>query len=317
MNSSATIYVAGGRTLIGSALLRRLAAKGYTHVVTDEDDLPTLTDVRCVDALFARIAPQYVFVTAGKSGGIEANQKYPADLMRDNLLVVSHVLDAAYRHGVTKLLYLASSCSYPRTCPTPMRVESLLTGPLEKTNEPYAVAKIAGITLCRAYRQQYATNFISGIPADVFGPGDDFSAENSHVLAALVRRMHEAKLRGDETVEVWGTGAPRREFIYSDDLADACIFVMDRYEADAPVNLGGGTELSIKELATLIKEVVEYRGQLCFEASKPDGMPAKMLDWSVLRAMGWRPSVLLRDALRRTYDGFLRAEGRKGTVYER
>lgn len=305
MGKNDRIYVAGGRTLIGAAILRELERQGYSNIVGRPGEEPDLTDAALVEDFFARTTPDYVFLAAGKSGGIAANQKYPAELMLDNLLVECHVIHSAYRYGVKKLLYLASSCSYPKQCPQPMRVESLLTGPPEPTNEAYAVAKIAGIKLCQAYRQQYGANFIVGIPANTFGPGDDFSTEDSHVIPALIRKMHEAKERCLESVDIWGTGTPRREFIFADDLADACIFVMRKYDNAQPINLGGGSDLSIKELATLIKEVVGYPGELRFDTSKPDGTPLKALDSSKLKEMGWRSKTPFRSALSATYDWFL------------
>jgi len=304
MDRQATIYVAGADTLIGGAIFRELERQGYANVLGKSAPEPDLTDAAQVDEFFRRTAPEYVFLAAGKSGGIEANRKYPAELMRDNLLVACHVIHTAYRHKVKKLLYLASSCSYPRKCPQPMRVESLETGPLEPTNDAYATAKIAGIKLCQAYRRQYGASFICGIPANVFGPGDDFDPDNSHVIAALIRRMYEAKIAGAPAVEIWGTGAPRREFIFADDLADACILTMCEYDDATPINLGGGTSLSISELAETIKEVAAYRGELRFDASKPDGMPLKALDSSVLHKMGWRPRTPFRDALERTFTWF-------------
>jgi GDP-L-fucose synthase len=261
-----------------------------------------------VSDFFAQNKPEYVFLAAGKSGGISANQKYPADLMLDNLLVICNVIDSAYHSGVKKLLYLASSCSYPKHSAQPMQVESLMTGILEPTNEAYAVAKIAGIKLCQAYCQQYGANFISGIPANAFGIGDDFSLEESHVIPALIRKMHEAKIADAEFVEIWGTGTPRREFIFADDLADACIFIADNYDDPMPINIGGGLDLSIKELAELIKEAIGYRGQLHFDASKPDGMPLKALDSSKLQSMGWQPQTSFRAAVEATYDWFLLRE---------
>jgi GDP-L-fucose synthase len=308
MEKQAKVYVAGGETLIGAAILRQLERQGYVNIVGRPGEEPDLTDATKVDAFFARTAPDYVFLAAGRSGGIGANQKYPAELMLDNLLVECHVIHSAYRHGVKKLLYLASSCCYPKHCPQPMSVESLLTGPLEPTNEAYAVAKIAGIKLCQAYRQQYGVNFIVGIPANVFGPGDDFSLEDSHVIAALIRKMHEAKVLGAESVEIWGTGTPRREFIFADDLADACIFAMREYNDAEPINLGGGTDLSIAELAELVKEVVGYRGKLRFDTSKPDGMPLKALDSNRLMAMGWRPATPFRIALTETLNAYLQTQ---------
>ena len=295
--------------LIGAAILRELDRQGYTNIVSRSVEEPDLTDATQVDTFFARTSPKYVFLVAGRSGGIGANQKYPAELMLDNLLVECHVIHTAYRHGVKKLLYLASSCSYPKHCPQPMRVESLMTGPLEPTNEAYAVAKIAGIKLCQAYRQQYRANFISGIPANVFGPGDDFSLEDSHVIAALIRKMHEAKVLGAESIEIWGTGSPRREFIFADDLADACIFVMREYDGTQPINLGCGSDISIADLAKAVKEVTGFQGQICFDTSKPDGMPVKLLDSSKLKALGWRPKVPFRSALEATYGWFLQSQG--------
>ncbi|MGB8687316.1 MAG: GDP-L-fucose synthase [Microcoleus sp.] len=305
MKKDAKIYVAGGETLIGSALLRQLEVQGYQNVIGKPPEEPNLIQSEKVKAFFEEYRPEYVFLAAGKSGGIQANQKYPAELMLDNLLVECHVIDSAYRFGVKKLLYLASSCSYPKHCPQPMQVESLMTGSLEATNEAYAVAKIAGIKLCQAYSQQYGANFISGIPANAFGIGDDFSLEESHVIPALIRKMHEAKMASAESVEIWGTGTPRREFIFADDLADACIFIADNYDDPMPINIGGGLDLSIKELAELIKEAIGYQGQLHFDISKPDGMPLKALDSSKLQSMGWQPQTSFRAAVEATYDYFL------------
>jgi GDP-L-fucose synthase len=305
LEKNSRVYVAGARTLIGTAILRQLERQGYANILGKAGEEPDLTNAGAVDDFFAHQAPEYVFVAAGKSGGIEANRKYRAELMLDNLLVECHIIHSAYRHVVKKLLYLASSCCYPRHCPQPMRVDSLLTGPLEPTNEAYAIAKIAGIKLCQAYRQQYGANFIVGIPANVFGPGDDFSPEDSHVIAALMRKMHEAKMLGAPFVEIWGTGTPCREFIFVDDLADACLFVMQKYDGPEPINLGGGTDLSIAELAELVKEVIGFPGELCFDTSRPDGMPLKALDSSKLSKMGWQPTTPFRVALAATYDSFL------------
>jgi len=305
LKKDAKIYVAGSETLIGSAILRQLEIQGYQNVIGKPPEEPNLTQSEKVKAFFEEYRPEYVFLTAGKSGGIQANQKYPAELMLDNLLVECHVIDSAYRYGVKKLLYLASSCSYPKHCPQPMQVESLMTGSLEPTNEAYAVAKIAGIKLCQAYCQQYGANFITGIPANAFGPGDDFSLEESHVIPALIRKMHDAKMASAESVEIWGTGIARREFILADDLADACLFIMDKYEEKTPINIGGGLDLSIKELAGLIKEAVGYRGLLRFDTSKPDGMPLKALDSSKLSSMGWQPKTSFHAAVSLTYDWFL------------
>lgn len=308
MELHARICVAGMDTLIGSALVRVLRHHGYSNLVGAAEGEPDLADEAAVDAFFARTRPEYVFMAGGPSGGIQANLRYPATFLRDNLLAETHVIHSAYRHHATKLLYMASSCCYPRECPQPMRIESLMTGRLESTNEAYAMAKLAGIGLCRAYAQQCGVRFVSAIPADAFGLGDDFSPEDSHVVPALIRRMHEAKLAGAEAVDIWGTGRPRREFIFADDVADASLFVMQHYEASDPINLGGGAPLSIADAAAVIKEVVEYPGALRFDASKPDGMPVKVLDSSPLLGLGWRPKIPLREALRATYEWYLREE---------
>jgi GDP-L-fucose synthase len=309
LTTKSSIYVAGSRTLVGAALLRRLRRRGAALCPVPGEE-PGLTRAEEVDAFFARHRPARVIVAAGKSGGIAANQKYPAELVRDNLLVAAHVLHAAWHHGVEKLLYLASSCSYPRDCPQPMRVEHLMTGPLEPTNAAYATAKLAGVEMCRAYRQQYGAPFVVGIPANPFGPGDDFSPEDSHVVGALLRRMHEAKEEGRPAVSVWGSGAARREFIFVDDLADACLFALEHYDGPAPINLSGGTDVSIRELAEQVRDVVGYEGRLEFDATRPDGMPRKALDGGELRRLGWRPTTSLRDGLAATYRAFLETAAR-------
>lgn len=313
MERHASIYVAGAKTMIGAALLRGLRQEGFLNIVGGPENEPDLNDANRVDVFFDRTAPEYVFMAAGKSGGIQANQKYPADLIRDNLLVACHIIHSAYRHSVKKLLYLASSCTYPRDCPQPMKVALILTGPLEPTNEAYAVAKIAGMKMCRAYRQQFGVNFISAIAGNAFGPGDDFDPEDSHVIGALIRKMHKAKELGSGSVEIWGTGAPRRDFIFVEDLADACIYAMRRYDGPEPINLSSGWDLSIREAAVLIKEVVGYTGELHFDESKPDGMPVKLLDSSRLREMGWKPKTLMRSGLAATYQWFLENGQDSGT----
>jgi GDP-L-fucose synthase len=305
MDKKSRIFVAGGDTLIGAAILRQLEHLGYTNIIEENDSTLDLTDAVQVADFFSTQAPEYIFLAAGKTGGIEANRKYPAELMLDNILVESYIIHNAYRYGVKKLLFLASSCCYPRNCPQPMQVESLLTGPLEPTNESYAVAKIAGIKLCQAYHQQYDANFIVGIPANSFGIGDDFSLENSHVIPAMLRKMHEAKTHYADRVEIWGTGTPKREFIFADDLAEACMFVMQNYNSNKPINLGSGKDISILELANLVGEVVGYKGQLYFDTSKPDGMPFKALDASKLHEMGWVTATPLIDAIAATYASFL------------
>ena len=305
MRQNDKIFVAGDDTLIGAALLRQLKAQGYTELVGQGASGPDLRNVSSVDAFFAQRQPDYVLLAAGESGGILANQRYPAQLMLDNLLVQTHIIHSAYCHGVTKLLYLASSCSYPKQAAQPLQVNSLLTGPLEPTNEAYAVAKLAGIKLCQAYRQQYQVDFIVGIPANVFGVGDDFDRDNAHVIPALIRKMHQAKLKNQPVVEVWGTGTPRREFVFADDLADACLFVMHNYSDSLPINIGGGTNISIRELAELVKVVVGYDGLLNFDTSKPDGMPLKALDSTQLLSLGWQPQTDLKSAVEATYQWFL------------
>jgi GDP-L-fucose synthase len=287
---------------------------GYTEIV-DEAAEPDLTDENAVAAFFAAHRPEYVFVAAGRSGGIAANQRYPADLMRDNLLVACNVIHNTWVHGVHKLIYLASSCSYPRLAPQPIPEEALLTGLLEPTNEAYALAKIAGIKLCQSYRQQYGVCFVSAIPANAFGPGDDFSLEESHVIAALIRKMHEAKIHSRAEVDVWGSGAARREFIFADDLADACVFAMKHYEGADPINLGAGADLSIRELAEAIRQTVGYSGRLRFDASKPDGMPRKALDSRKLYRLGWRAQAVFEDALAQTYAWYLRCKCEKELIH--
>ncbi len=306
MELDARIYVAGMNTLLGSALLRVLRRHGYANLLAATEREPDLTDGAAVDQFFARTRPEYVFMTGGPSGGIEANLRYPATLIRDNLLAETHVIRSAHRFSTTKLLYLASSCCYPRDCPQPMRVESLMTGRLESSSQAYAMAKLAGIGLCQAYGKEHSARFVSGIPADAFGPEDDFSPEDSHVVPALIRRMHEAKVAAAPVVDIWGTGRPRREFVYADDIAEAGLFVMLRYESPEPINLGGGAPLSIGEIAAAIKEVVGYPGTLRFDVSRPDGMPVKLLDSSILLTLGWRPKTPLREALRMTYAWYLR-----------
>jgi GDP-L-fucose synthase len=305
VNRDACIYVAGGATLVGAALRERLQAAGYNNLVGTPPDEPDLTVSGQVENFFGETRPVYVFLVAGKSGGIRLNQTRPAELMLDNLLVAAHVIHQAHCHGVKKLLYVASSCSYPTHAPQPLRVEDLMTGPLEPTNAAYATAKLAGWQLCTAYRQQYGDRFITAFPANAFGPHDDFSPDGGHVIPALLRKAHEARLRGEPELTIWGTGTPRREFMYSRDLADACLFVMQHDDGEGPINLGGGTDLSIAEAAQAVADVVGYRGQLRFDASKPDGMPLKRLESGKLQRLGWRPAVDFRTALAETYQWFL------------
>lgn len=304
METKNKIYVTGSKEFIGSSLINILKHSGYDNIISLDAE-PDLRDRASVDGFFALNRPEYVFLTAGKSAGIMGNTRMPADLMMDNLLIACNVIDSAYRHGVKKLFYLASSCCYPKHCAQPMKESDLLTGVMEPTSEPYAVAKIAGLKLIQSYRKQYGANFICGIAANVFGPGDDFSIEDSHVIGAVILKIHEAKLRDLKEVVIWGTGMPRREFIYVDDLADACIFVMRNYSDIEPVNLGCGEDASIRELSLLIKKAVGFKGNIIFDSSKPDGMLVKLLDSGKLKKMGWKPAWQFEKALRETYKSFL------------
>lgn len=304
MNRDATIFVAGHRGLVGSAIERRLRAQGFERLLSRTRAEVDLCSQAAVEAFFAAERPQYVFLAAAKVGGIQANNSYPADFIRDNLQIQTNVIDSAWRHGTRKLLFLGSSCIYPKLAPQPMREEYLLTGPLEPTNESYAVAKIAGIKMCEAYRRQYGFDAISAMPTNLYGPGDNFSLENSHVLPALIRRFHEARERGDREVVIWGTGTPRREFLYVDDLAEAAVFLMENYSGEQLVNVGCGEDLTIRELAELVAETVGFQGRLVFDSSKPDGTPRKLLDVSRIRAIGWKPATSLPKGIRLTYDWF-------------
>lgn len=304
MNKDAAIFVAGHRGLVGSAIVRRLEADGHSNLLLRTSRELDLRNQAAVEDFFVRERPQFVFLAAAKVGGIHANDTYPADFMRDNLLIQSNVIDAAYRHGASKLLFLGSSCIYPKHAPQPMSEDSLLTGPLEPTNEWYAIAKIAGLKMCQAYRRQYGFNAIAAMPTNLYGPGDNFDLQNSHVLPALIRKFHDAKTQGGAEVVVWGTGTPRREFLHVDDLADACVFLMQRYESGELVNVGWGEDVSIGELAGLVAGVVGYRGKLRFDSTKPDGTPRKLLDISRLRALGWLPRIHLRDGIEATYRWF-------------
>jgi GDP-L-fucose synthase len=304
------IFVAGHRGLVGSAIVRRLEQEGYHKVLVRSRADLDLTNQAAVRAFFDRERPEYVFLAAARVGGILANSTYPADFIRDNLLIEAHVIDAAYRSGVTKLLFLGSSCIYPKLAPQPMSESCLLNGPLEPTNEWYAIAKIAGIKMCQAYRRQYRFNAICLMPTNLYGPGDNFDLETSHVLPALLRKMHEGKRTreaGDRAarVTVWGSGRPRRELLYVDDLADACLFLMRHYDAEEIINVGTGEDVTIRELAELIREIVSFGGDLVFDPTKPDGTPVKRLDVSRLEALGWKARTPLRDGIEKTYWWFL------------
>ena len=306
MQRGSGIYVAGGRTMIGSAIVRRLEAEGLTPIPADEE--PDYRDRAAVEAFLDRRRPEYVFVAAGETAGIAGNTARPADLMTDNLLAAANLIPAAAASGVVRLVYLASSCIYPKQAPHPLQTSSLWSGPVEPTSAAYATAKLAGVVLCGAFRRQHARPFVAAIAADAYGPGDDFSAENAHVVGALIRRFDEAARTGAPFVEVWGSGAPRREFIYVDDLADACVFAMERYEGSEPINLGTGTDTSIAELAQEVAQVVGFRGEIRFDRSRPDGMPYKGLDSSVLHGLGWRPKWTLARGLEETYRWYTRTQ---------
>ena len=308
MTPDAPIFVAGHRGMVGSALVRALRAAGFNNLLLQEHRQLDLTQQQAVEAFFAANKPHYVFLAAARVGGILANDSRPAEFLSQNLAIQTHVIDAAYRHGVTKLLFLGSSCIYPRAAPQPIAEESLLSGPLEPTNQWYAIAKIAGVKMCEAYRRQYGFNAISVMPANLYGPCDNFDLTASHVVPALLRRFHEAKVAGAEAVQVWGTGAPRREFLHVDDLADACLFLMRTYDEGRWINIGCGRDQSIAELAQTIARVVEFTGALRFDPSKPDGTPRKLLDTTRLTALGWQPRIGLEEGLQSTYAWF-RNEG--------
>jgi GDP-L-fucose synthase len=299
------IFVAGHRGLVGSAIVRRLQSSGYENLALRSRQELDLEDQAGVFRFFEEERPDYVFFAAAKVGGILANSTYPADFIRDNLAVELNVIEAAYRARVKKLLFLGSSCIYPKLAPQPIKEEYLLTGELEPTNEWYAIAKIAGIKLCQAYNQQYGTRFISAMPTNLYGPNDNFDLQTSHVLPALLRKFHEAKENGAPEVVVWGSGRPRREFLHVDDLADACVYLMEHHEGSEIVNVGVGEDVSIRELAELIRDVVGYEGELVFDASKPDGTPRKLLDVSRIRGLGWAATIPLREGVEQTYDWYL------------
>ena len=305
MDQAASIFVAGHRGLAGSAIVRRLRQAGFDNLLLRTHAELDLTDAAAVDAFFAREQPAYVFLAAARVGGIHANNTYPVDFLRDNLQIEINVIDAAHRHGAAKLVFLGSSCIYPKFAPQPMPEDCLLSGALEPTNEWYAIAKIAGIKLCQAYRRQYGFNAISLMPTNLYGPGDNFHLANSHVLPALIRKFHEAKVSGAGEVVVWGSGTPRREFLHVDDLADACLFLMQHYDDERIINVGVGEDVSILELATLVQRVVGFEGRIVLDPSKPDGTPRKLLDVSRLTALGWRARIDLVDGIRETYRWYL------------
>lgn len=297
----ASVFVAGHRGLVGSAIVRRLKAAGFQRIVTATRDVLDLTDQSAVYEWFGRERPDFVFLAAARVGGIYANDRYPADFIRDNLLIQSNVIEAAHRSSVSKLLFLGSSCIYPREACQPISEESLLTGPLEPTNQWYAIAKIAGIKMCQAYRRQYGFDAISAMPTNLYGPGDNFDLENSHVLPALIRKFHEAKRAGKESVTIWGSGEPRREFLHVDDMADAALFLMENYSDEGVVNVGVGKDCSINQLARMIAHTVGFSGKIVRDMTKPDGAPRKLLDVARLRGLGWKPNIDLEKGIRGTY----------------
>jgi GDP-L-fucose synthase len=307
MDSSDKIFVAGHRGLVGSAIVRALEAQGYRNLVLRTHKELDLEDQASVRRLFDTERPTHVLMAAARVGGILANDSYRAEFIYNNLVIQCNVIDAAWRSGVRRLLFLGSSCIYPRDCPQPMKEEYLLTGPLEHTNEPYAVAKIAGVKMCEAYNSQYGTSFVSVMPTNLYGPNDNFDLASSHVLPALLRKVHEAKMSGAKKFTVWGSGTPKREFLHVDDMALACIHVLKREDFTDMVNIGSGEEISIRQLAELISDVVGFSGSLEFDTSKPDGTPRKLLDIQRLRAMGWRPAISLHEGIRRTYEWFLQS----------
>lgn len=300
------IYIAGHRGMVGGAIKRRLETLGYTNIITRTSAELDLRSQAAVNDFFAEEKPDYVFLAAAKVGGIHANNTYRAEFLYDNLIMEANIIHAAWQNQVKKLMFLGSSCIYPKLAPQPLQESSLLTGPLESTNEPYAIAKIAGIKLCEAYRDQYGCNFISVMPTNLYGVGDNYHPENSHVLPALIRKFHEAKEGGKAAVTVWGTGTPKREFLYADDLADACVYLMLHYDGRELVNIGTGEDLTIRELAETVKEVVCFEGSLEFDTSKPDGTPRKLMDVSKLHSLGWKHSTGLKEGIVMAYADFLK-----------
>jgi GDP-L-fucose synthase len=308
MDKNAKIYVAGHRGLVGSAIFKELQNQGFARVIGRSRSELNLLDAEAVRAFFQTEKPDFVFLAAARVGGIKANDSFPATFLYENLQIQNNIIHAAHLSSVKKLLFLGSSCIYPRLAPQPMREAHLLSGPLEPTNEWYAIAKIAGIKMCQAYRRQYGSDFISAMPTNMYGPNDNFDLESSHVIPALIRKFHEGKVQGAPRVVCWGTGSPRREFLYSEDLARACVFLMENYSEEQFINVGYGTDISIRELAETVKRAVGYTGQIGWDATKPDGTPRKLMDTTRLESLGWRPKVPLEEGLRLTYEAFLRGE---------
>lgn len=310
MEHSSTIYVAGHRGLVGSALVRRLTEQGYTNIIARSHAELELTDQAAVDAFFAEIKPEYVFLAAAKVGGIMANNTQPAEFIYGNLMVQTNVIESAHRHGVKKLLFLGSSCIYPRLAPQPIKEEYLMTGPLEPTNEPYALAKIAGIIMAQSYTRQYGMNTVSVMPTNLYGINDNFDLTSSHVLPAMIRKFDDAKNSGAPSITLWGTGSPRREFLHVDDMAAACVYLMEHYDDPSIVNIGTGEDVSIKELAEMIKRIVGYQGEIIWDSTKPDGTPRKLLDVSKIHSLGWKHKISMEDGIKSTYEWYKNNEKR-------
>jgi len=314
MEKGEKFFVAGHEGMIGSAILHCLRQDGFANLVVRTSSELELTDQKMVSDFFAEEKPCYVLLVAARTGGILANSKYPAEFIYTNMQVQSNVIHSAWKSGVKKLLFLGSSCIYPKVCPQPMKEEYLLSDKLEPTSEPYAIAKIAGIRMCQSYNHQYGTDFISVIPADLYGPNDDFDPETSHVLPALIRKIHEAKISGENEVVLWGTGSPRREGLHVDDLADACVFLINHYDESEMINVGSGEDISIRELAALIRDIVGFKGDITFDESKPDGIPRKLLDVTQVAKVGWKPKIDLERGIRQTYDWYKEHVSTKQTV---
>ena len=302
MNKKSKIYVAGHTGMVGSAIVRKLQAEGFSNIVCRESSISDLRDQQAVTTFFEKEKPEYVFLAAAKVGGIQANNTYRAEFLYDNLMIASNVIHQSYLSGVKKLQFLGSSCVYPKLAPQPLKEGSLLTAFLEPTNEPYAIAKITGIKLCESYRDQYGCNFISVMPTNLYGPNDNYDLANSHVLPALLRKFHEAKVEDKPTVEVWGSGSPKREFLHADDMADACVYLMKNYDEKGLINIGTGKDLSIKELAELIKDIVGFEGEIDWKTDKPDGAPRKVIDVSKLHSLGWKHTIELKEGVQKVYD---------------
>lgn len=306
MNKESKIYVAGHRGMVGSAIVRKLTELGYTNIITAPKNKLNLLDQSEVDNFFQKQQPEYVFLAAAKVGGIKANNDYKGDFIYQNLVIQNNVINCSKEYGVKKLLFLGSSCIYPKMSPQPIKEEYLLTGLLETTNDAYAIAKIAGIKMCQSYNQQYGTNFISVMPTNLYGPNDNYDLNNSHVLPAMIRKFHEAKVENKERVEIWGTGSPMREFLYVDDLAEACVYLMNNYNDSEIVNIGTGEDITIKDLAYLVKEVIEFNGDIYFNTEMPDGTPRKLLDVSKLKELGWSYKTSLKEGIKKAYMDFIK-----------